>query len=247
MTDTPRFVLAHGFTQTARSWERFERSLGQRIPAAEFAAVDLPGHGEAVVPSSADLWQSAAHLVSAGGRGTYVGYSMGGRVSLHAALDRPDAVESLVLIGATAGIDDPVERADRRAADERLAERVESIGVEAFVDQWLSNPLFAGLDAGTSLRADRLRNTAGGLAASLRATGTGVQEPLWSRLGEIQVPALVMAGEHDRKFRTLGARLAAGLPRATFVVIEGAGHSVHLEQPDATAEAVARWYDEMRN
>jgi 2-succinyl-6-hydroxy-2,4-cyclohexadiene-1-carboxylate synthase len=246
MPETTRFVLAHGFTQTARSWRPFERALQQRIASAETVAVDLPGHGDAAVPPASGLWESASHLVSVGGRGTYIGYSMGGRVSLHAALAHPDAVRSLVLVGATAGIDDHDERAERRAADERLAERLESIGVEAFVDDWLANPLFAGLDATTSLRTDRLRNTAAGLAASLRATGTGVQEPLWSRLGEIGVPALVMAGEYDEKFRALGVRLAAALPQATFVVIEGAGHSVHLEQPDATAEAVARWYVQTR-
>ena len=62
----------------------------------------------------ADLWGSADHLV-AGGRAVYVGYSMGGRVALHAALRHPDAVERLVLIGATAGIDDADERAATRA------------------------------------------------------------------------------------------------------------------------------------
>ena len=96
----------------------------------------------------------------AGGTGTYVGYSMGGRVSLHAALAHPDAVERLVLIGATAGIDDPDERAARREADDRLADHIEAVGVPAFIDEWLANPLFAGLTEATALRSDRLRNTA---------------------------------------------------------------------------------------
>ena len=167
---------------------------------------------------------------------------MGGRVALHAALSRPDDVRALVLIGATAGIVDETERAARRAADERLAERIEEIGVEAFVDEWLANPLFAGLTAENAVRADRLRNTPAGLAASLRSTGTGTQEPLWDRLASITVPALVLAGEHDAKFRELGSRLARAIPDARFEVVPGAGHTVHLEQPDATAEAIASWF-----
>ncbi len=237
-----RFVLAHGFTQTARSWATFAGLLRDELPGAETIAIDLAGHGTAPPPPDANLWESARRLVDAGGTATYIGYSMGGRVSLHAALASPERVRALVLIGATAGIDDPNERLARRAADERLADHIEAVGVEAFIDEWLTNPLFAGLTEQTALRDDRLRNTAGGLAASLRATGTGTQEPLWERLGEIDVPVLVLAGEHDEKFRAIGERMAALLTTSTLDVIADAGHSVHLEQPEATAAAVARWH-----
>jgi 2-succinyl-6-hydroxy-2,4-cyclohexadiene-1-carboxylate synthase len=236
-----RFVLAHGFTQTARSWTTFQRLLDSRLPGATTIAVDLPGHGDAEAPADLDLWASADLLADRGGRGVYVGYSMGGRVALHTALVRPEVVERLVLIGATAGIDDPDERAARRAADERLADHIEAVGVPTFIDEWLANPLFAGLTDATAQRADRLRNTPAGLAASLRATGTGTQAPLWDRLGEIGCPVLVLVGEHDAKFTDLGRPLVDGLPRAELVVVPGAGHSVHLEQPDATADAIAAW------
>lgn len=236
-----RFVLAHGFTQSALSWATFQRLLESRLPGAATIAVDLPGHGDAAPPADLDLWASADRLLDQGGPGVYVGYSMGGRVALHTALARPEVVERLVLIGATAGIDDPDERAARRAADERLADHIEAVGVPTFIDEWLANPLFAGLTDATALRADRLRNTPAGLAASLRATGTGTQTPLWDRLGEIVCPVLVLVGEHDAKFTDLGRRLVDGLPRAELVVIPGAGHSVHLEQPDATVDAIADW------
>jgi len=238
-----RFVLAHGFTQTARSWETFERLLRTRLPEAETLAADLPGHGDAPPPPDTDLWANADRLVDTGGVGTYVGYSMGGRVSLHAALAHPDAVQRLVVIGATAGIDDSDERAARRLADEQLAEHIEAVGVSTFIDEWLSNPLFAGLTEATAMRDDRLRNTSPGLAASLRATGTGTQTPLWDRLGEIGCPTLVLVGEWDAKFTELGRRLVDGLLDAELVVVPGAGHSVHLERPDATAEAIASWVD----
>jgi 2-succinyl-6-hydroxy-2,4-cyclohexadiene-1-carboxylate synthase len=241
VTPGDRFVLAHGFTQTARSWSRFGRLLQAHRHGAEIRAVDLPGHGDAPPPADSDLWASGDRLVAAGGPGCYVGYSMGGRVSLHAALRHPDSVLALVLVGATAGIDDDAERADRRKADERLADHIESVGVEAFIDEWLRNPLFAGLTAETSQRDDRLRNTPAGLASSLRSTGTGTQEPLWDRLHEISAPVLVLAGEHDAKFREIGERMTNSLPDATFRAIPDAGHSVHLEQPEATARAIAEW------
>jgi 2-succinyl-6-hydroxy-2,4-cyclohexadiene-1-carboxylate synthase len=236
-----RFVLAHGFTQSARSWTTFERLLESRLPEATTIAVDLPGHGDAEPPADLDLWSSADLLADQGGPGVYVGYSMGGRVALHTALAHPAVVERLVLIGATAGIDDPDERAARRAADERLADHIEAIGVSTFIDEWLANPLFAGLTDATAQRADRLRNSPARLAASLRATGTGTQTPLWDRLGEIECPVLVLVGEHDAKFTELGRRLVDGLAQADLVVVPGAGHSVHLEQPDATVDAIVAW------
>jgi 2-succinyl-6-hydroxy-2,4-cyclohexadiene-1-carboxylate synthase len=240
---SPRFVLAHGFTQTARSWTSFERLLRRRLPSCATVPVDLPGHGDAAPPADSDLWASADRLCDAGGAGIYVGYSMGGRTSLHAALSHPDTVERLVLIGATAGIEDPDERAARRDADGRLADHIETVGVPAFIDEWLANPLFAGLTDATALRADRLRNTTRGLAASLRATGTGTQQPLWDRLGEISCPTLVLVGERDAKFAELGQRLVAGVPDAELVVVADAGHSVHLEQPEVTADAIITWLE----
>ena len=236
-----RVTLAHGFTQTARSWDAFTPLLAAQLADIDPITVDLPGHGDAAPPANSDLWESADRLVEAGGIGTYIGYSMGGRVSLHGALAHPEAVQRLILIGATAGIDDDDERADRRAADDRLANHIEDVGVPTFIDEWLRNPLFSGLTVDAALRADRLRNTAAGLASSLRATGTGTQTPLWARLAEVTCPVLVLVGEDDAKFTELGHRLVDAIPDAELSVVSGAGHSVHLEQPEPTASAIANW------
>lgn len=233
-------VFAHGFTQTGRSWDLVSDRFCGRCPAWTTTAVDLPGHGDAG-DFGGDLWAAADLLVRQGGTGSYVGYSMGGRVALHAALAHPDAVERLVLIGATAGIDDDAERAARRSADEALADRILEIGVPNFVDEWLDNDLFAGLSRDAAQREDRLRNSAEGLASSLRDAGTGTQEPLWARLGEIAAPTLVLVGAHDAKFTALGHRLVDGLRDGHLVSIPGAGHSVHLERPDATVDALVEF------
>jgi 2-succinyl-6-hydroxy-2,4-cyclohexadiene-1-carboxylate synthase len=194
---------------------------------------------------SGDLWAAADHLVAHGGRGTYIGYSMGGRVCLHAALAHPSEVQRVVLIGATPGIEDPDERHRRRAADEALADRIEAIGVDAFLAEWLTNPLFAGLSAEAADVADRRRNTALGLVSSLRTSGTGTQEPLWGRLAEIQRPVLLLVGERDAKFTAIAERMDAALPTSDLRVIRDAGHSVHLERPAATVTAILDWVDRL--
>ncbi|MHB8506777.1 MAG: alpha/beta fold hydrolase, partial [Acidimicrobiales bacterium] len=134
-----RVVLIHGFSQSADSW----LPLTSRLSAVhQVVAVDAPGHG-ASAAVRADLAAGADLIAAAGGRAAYVGYSMGGRFALHVALRHPDVVERLVLVSATAGIDDPSERAARAAGDERIARRIERDGVAAFLDWWLERPLFA--------------------------------------------------------------------------------------------------------
>jgi 2-succinyl-6-hydroxy-2,4-cyclohexadiene-1-carboxylate synthase len=236
-----RIVLVHGFTQTAASWRptvaRLTAGLG---PDVEVVAVDAPGHGERG-EVRADLPTGASMLGDEGGRATYIGYSMGGRLCLHLALASPHLVDRLVLIGTTPGIEDDREREARRAADDELADEIERIGVGAFVDRWLSQPLFANLSRSDGDVETRLTNTAAGLASSLRLAGTGTQAPLWARLGELTMPVLVVAGERDVKFTAIGRRMADSIPDASFAVIEGAGHATHLERPAHTCAAIVPW------
>ncbi len=180
--------------------------------------------------------------VEAGGAATYVGYSLGARVVLHLALADPTLVTRMVLLGGTAGIDDPAERAARRTSDERLAADLERDGLDAFLDRWLANPLFAGLPTTSADLDDRRRNTVEGLAASLRLDGAGTQEPSWDRLGGLEMPVLVLAGERDAKFSALAVRMGESIgSNATVALVPGAGHAAHLEQPEAFLAIVQPW------
>jgi 2-succinyl-6-hydroxy-2,4-cyclohexadiene-1-carboxylate synthase len=232
-------VLLHGFAGTGRAWEPVvERLDPQRYRAL---APDLRGHGDArdARPIGFDAC-AADTLALAGGPITLCGYSMGGRIALHAALAARERVERLVLVATTAGIDDAAERAERRAADERLAAFAEGATPEQFADRWAAQPLFAGTppEAGRLWRADLLRNDPRALAEVLRGVGTGAMAPLWERLPELTMPATVLVGERDAKFRALGERLAGGLPDAELVVVPGAGHGLPREAPAAIAQSL---------
>lgn len=235
----PRLVLAHGFTQTGRLWGRFGELLGQD---RQLVCVDLPGHaGSSEV--RADLPKSAALLQEAAGDGDYdlLGYSLGGRVALHLALLHPPGLRRLVLVGATGGIDDPDARAARRQGDELLAQAIER-DLEAFLVSWVARPMFAGVRDPDL--AERRRNTPAGLASSLRLAGTGTQEPLWERLSSVDAPVLALAGAGDLRFAALAARLASSVRDGVFSLVPGAGHTAHLEQPEATAAIVTHFLDQ---
>ena len=237
-----RLVLVHGFTQTGRSWHAVAADLARDH---EVVLVDAAGHGWSSAVR-ADLWRGGELVAEAGGEGIYVGYSMGARLALHAALSRPSEVRALALLGVTAGIEDPRERAERVAADERLAVSIERDGVDAFLRQWLALPMFAGLPDDPLALADRRRNDVAGLASSLRLAGTGTQQPLWDRLRELEMPVLVLAGERDTKFAALLPRLVASIAgSATSAVVAAAGHAAHLEAPEAFVGALRAWLESL--
>src|SRR3954449_1536768 len=109
----PALVLLHGFTQTRQSWRRTVQALQGRYRAV---VPDLPGHGQAAhrTPSFDAV---TAYLRALGPeRFTLAGYSMGGRIALHAALALQPRVERLVLVGASPGLAEPAERAAPRPA-----------------------------------------------------------------------------------------------------------------------------------
>jgi 2-succinyl-6-hydroxy-2,4-cyclohexadiene-1-carboxylate synthase len=227
--------LLHGFTQTAACWGPFADELST---THSLVAIDLPGHGGSG-EVRADLSQTTELIASSIDQSIVIGYSLGGRVALHLALRHPELVERLVIIGATGGLDSEEERKQRRAADELLADHLEDIGVDAFLDEWLSQPMFSSLSAEQSFRELRATNSAAGLASSLRLSGTGTQESLWDRLGELTMPVLIIAGANDEKFTHLGHRLVESIgTNASIALIDNAGHSAQLENPVGTAAAI---------
>jgi 2-succinyl-6-hydroxy-2,4-cyclohexadiene-1-carboxylate synthase len=228
-SDAVPVLLLHGFSQDHRCWGPLGDALGAR---GRVLAVDAPGHGRSTCPTDLDLPGTAALLAevaaTTGGPVDVVGYSMGGRTAMQLLVDHPDTVRRVVLIGATAGITDDAARAARAEQDRATAARLEQVGLERFLNEWLALPLFAGLPDWARFDDCRRANTVEGLAASIRAAGTGSMAPLWDRLGQVTAPVLCLAGADDAKFCALGEQLAAALPHGEFAVVPGAGHAAHL-------------------
>lgn len=243
-------VVLHGFTGSAQAMDPLSERLAARL-TARMICPDLVGHGRSDAPADLDCYriesiaEQVTGLADALGCETFhlVGYSMGGRVALTLGCTASRRLRSLTLIGASAGIADPAERRRRAEADEARAECL-AADLEAFVDSWMADPLFAGQAALgeahlRAARAQRLESNPEGLARCLTACGTAAMEPLHERLGGCDTPTRLLVGAHDHKFCAIADELAARLPRSGVVRIDGAGHAAHLEQPDATAAATA--------
>lgn len=231
----PPLVMVHGFTQTRRTWDLVRRDLG---PGVKPVTVELPGHGRSELAFE-PFSLTAEAIGRAGGEAAYMGYSMGGRLCLRLALDRPEIVRALVLVSSSPGIADPEARRERRRSDARLADDIEAAGTGDFLARWLAQPLFEATAVPPEELAARQANRAADLARALRLLGTGSQESLWDRLGQLSIPVLVMVGEHDAKFRDIADRMVAALGPAPveLACIPGAGHAVPLDRPAECARA----------
>jgi 2-succinyl-6-hydroxy-2,4-cyclohexadiene-1-carboxylate synthase len=244
----PALMLLHGYTGTGRSLDGIARAFQHDF---DTIAPDLPGHGRSAERAAGHAYDFdactddlVATLAATGHESAHwLGYSMGARLALACAVRHPSRVRSLVLLAGRAGIADPGERAARRRDDEALAARIEQLGVEAFVNEWLAQPLFAtlqrlGPDFMARERATRLANDARGLSSSLRALGPAAQPPLFNAVPRVTVPVLLVAGALDVRFVAAAHELARSLPRAELCVLPDAGHAAHLEQPKAFQRAV---------
>ncbi len=234
-------LLLHGFTGDVSTWEPAVGLLSKHFLTI---AVDLPGHGETDAPedpvrysaenTAADL---AALLDELGIDRTYVlGYSMGGRLALSFSFLHKERVKGLILESASPGLESESERSNRRSRDEKLAAMIESEGIEAFVDYWEKIPLFASQrrlpqTRQADIRTQRLSQRPQGLANSLRGFGTGTQLSWWNRLGQLDVPVILLAGELDEKFVSIAAKMEKRLKYAEKRVINETGHAIHVEQP----------------
>lgn len=230
-----RLVLAHGFTQTRKSWGQIAIQLEKNF---HVVAVDLPGHGRSG-DIRANIADGAQMLAEVGGKATYLGYSMGGRYCVELAVQHPELIDRLILVSTSPGIRNNAEREQRRLADEALADQLDEIGIDDFLSQWISNPLFAGItDEQVNLPARR-ENRAENLASSLRMAGVGSQEPRWNQLAQLDMPVLIMAGENDDRYRMQCALMAGAIgDNAEFVVIPGSTHAAHLQQPEFFVETI---------
>ena len=220
--------------QHADSWSQVAAAVGERYPVrvVDFATWTFAERvGEIRATATSDS--------------VVVGYSMGGRLALHAALDA--AWLGLVVVGASAGIADPDERRRRREADLALAAWIEGRSIEEVVARWERNPVFGSQPAElvTAQRPGRLAHSPADLARLLRSAGQGALEPIWDRVGSLQMPVLALAGENDGTYRAAAERLAEVVPHGSARVIPGAGHAAHLEAPAAVRDAILAFVGEL--
>jgi 2-succinyl-6-hydroxy-2,4-cyclohexadiene-1-carboxylate synthase len=234
----PSVIFIPGFMQPAEAWGEVASRLPERYPSVLLRHAEQEREGR--------IREIAMAAEAAPGGAVLCGYSLGGRLALHAAVRDPSRYAGLVVLGSAAGIDEPTTRAARQEADEKLAAWMETQPIERIVELWERQPLFA--DQSEELieaqRSGRLAQDPRALARLLRTAGQGTMEPVWGRLQTLEIPILALAGSRDERYRRATRRIAAEAPAGYSAVIENAGHAAHLQRPDEFVDALIAFLDE---
>ncbi|MBN1609739.1 MAG: alpha/beta fold hydrolase [Polyangiaceae bacterium] len=237
-------LFLHGFTGTPRCY----RELLSRLPGVVALVPALRGHAGHDEPGPPEPFeQEVARLAECvrtevAERVHLVGYSLGARLGLGLVLRRPDLIASATLVGLQPGLPSRAARERRARQDDEWVRLLEQRGIEAFVAAWERQPLFASqamlaAEVREAQRTERLSHHPGGLAWALRSLGTARMPSYWNELPRVRTPVHLMAGQLDAKFTQLGSRAACTL-RCRMTVVQGAGHNLVLERPDAVASAI---------
>ena len=221
-----------GFMQRGDAWRPVAELLPERYPSRllEHAEHSFEGRMAEIADADADF---------------LVGYSLGGRLALRAALRAPGAYRGVVLVGATAGLEEGPMRVQRAEADEKLASWMEAMPIEDIVTLWERQPLFA--DQSEALveeqRPGRLSHDPRSLALLLRTAGQGTLEPVWNELHSFELPLLAIAGARDDGYSAAAKRIASVAPNARAAIVEEAGHAPQLQQPAAVAGLITEFLE----
>lgn len=238
-------VLLHGFTGSTETWLPLMEKWSS---AFKVIAIDLPGHGQSKIaqfPSMTGFCDELKEILDAleVDRCHLLGYSMGGRIALSFALRHPNYVSHLILESASPGLKTIEERLTRQTADGRLGDKILRQGIEAFVNKWEKMPLF---DSQKTLpkevlerqRSERLSQDANGLKLSLQHMGTGAQPSWWEQLKSLSIPTQLIVGELDHKFVKINRDMEKQIKWSELIIVQDAGHAVHLEQVEKFATIV---------
>ncbi|MCK5053923.1 MAG: alpha/beta hydrolase [Anaerolineales bacterium] len=230
---SPPLVLIHGSGGSRLHWPPQLR----RLPNYRVFGLDLPGHGESPGEGETTIDDYVSRVVEwldeqGIERSILAGHSMGGAIAMTAALNEPDRVAGLVLVGTGGRLRVNGEILQAAADPSRFEETVEVVTTWAFSDQTPEK-----IVALAKMRM--LEIPPGVIHGDFTACN---QFDICDQLSEIQVPTLILCGEQDQLTPLKYARhLDEEIPESTLVLLEGAGHMVILERPLEVAEAVGNF------
>ncbi len=168
-----------------------------------------------------------------------LGYSMGGRLALHALLEKNHPWQAAIIIGAHPGLEEQEERENRAANDAEWASKALMGSWEEFSDAWNAQPILANTSIRSAQDINRLALRRREIARSFVDWSLGAQQPLWDRLPEITIPVLWVVGENDSKFLPLADRATQLLPNAKLAIAPNSGHRVPWEAEEWLAQTVS--------
>jgi pimeloyl-ACP methyl ester carboxylesterase len=235
-------VFVHGGAHDHSVWGLQTRYLAHH--GCGVLAADLPGHGRSEGPALRRIEDMAAWLAglldAAGVReAAFVGHSMGALAALECAARFPERATAVALIGAASPMRVSAELLEATRSDEPLAREMINVWSHAAYAHYPGNPGPGFWVVGENLRLME-RATPGVLHADFSACNDYADG--LRRAAQLRCPALLVSGRRDQMTPARAAQtLAAAIPGAQYVELEGAGHNLMAESPERLLDELVRF------
>lgn len=228
-----KIVALHGQVGMAADWGDLSKLISSH--GYEIDAVDLWSYLDG---GELELEQFGMKLNEEYGEGhILMGYSMGGRLALHALIDRASKWRGAVIISAHTGLESGL-RSERRSEDDGWAEMAGNLPWGEFLKLWNKQGVL-GNDVMPC--RSKLEEMSGKIASSFRCWSLAEQEDLLDKLSSVDIPVLWVVGEDDEKFTNVGVVADDRLENVQLMVVPKAGHRVPWEAEDTLVSGVVNW------
>lgn len=223
-------LFTHGYIATGEMW----REQMDAVPTDHcFVTWDMRGHGRSSCPEAPELYSEEATVDDMAAllrhygvdRSVLVGHSLGGYMSLAFRLRHPERVSGLVLVSSGPGYFSLRARSRWNRITEGHARKLEQTGLDFLAK-------YSDIDVS-------LHRSAGGLVHAARGMLAQRDDRVIKSLPEVDIPVLVIIGEHDQHYREAAAYMAARLPNARRIDMPGAGHMPNNSNAEEFNSALA--------
>lgn len=226
----------HGAVGSATDWKLFAKEM--KLEKQAVACVDLWQFLACCPMPLAKFGAAFNHEVHAK-EPILLGYSMGGRLALHALLDRPCKWEKAIIVSADTGMEES-QRGERLGRDAEWAAKALKMEWDGFLNEWNQQSVLSG----TAMPArSELVSRRESIARSFIDWSVATQDNLLPRLKEITCPVLWIVGEDDHRFRQIAEHAVNTLQQGQLKVIKGCGHRVPWEQPEIFSATVKEFLE----
>ena len=232
-----KIFCIHGNFQTAKVWQPLEERMKAGFSDLEMITEDLCAKQFQSFDDWTEDFCGRVEAQANGEKSFLLGYSLGGRLALHACLSRPDLWDAAIVVGADPGLESEEEKKLQLHRDRKWAERLKREPLEKLVNEWDAQPVFCGIGNQAprylgEMDPDRL-------SQQFEFFSKGLQQNLVPKLAELKrPPVLFVSGEKDKKYQVIGERLAKSSSVINVQVIADAGHRVPWENPESFVQVL---------
>ena len=232
-----KIFCIHGNFQTVKVWQPLEERMKAGFSDLEMFTEDLCAKQFQSFDDWTEDFCGRVDAQANGEKSILLGYSLGGRLALHACLSRPDLWKSAIVVGADPGLESEEEKKLQLARDRNWAERLKREPLEKLVDEWDAQPVFGGIENQAPRNLGEMDPQK--ISQQFLIFSKGIQRNLAPKLAELKnLPILFVSGQKDQKYQVIGEKLAKSFSVINAQVIADAGHRVPWENTESFVQVL---------